>query len=487
MSTALLGAGTHAAPGPGPAARRGWLQWFCDSPWAVVLVFALAVFLRGAGLTQWSMWEDEEGTVYFAQHTDMPYAEAFPLCFLALNAVFAVTGVSVAAGRVFCAAVALLGLGLFYAFIRAFVGRRAALLSLLFLAVNGGHLFWSQSIRYYNLLLLFQLVALYAFLVGFERRSYAALLLANVAFALAMLTHFSAILLAPALVGYLMVTAWRRETGGAYGLTGYLVFGVPLAVILALFAVRLVQMQEMLGGYTILSARDPAHVLVTVVAYFGPPLVALALLSPVLAPSSVPRRVLLFLLAISFIPVLELPVIAKLNIINVTWYYALFALMGVAVLASLSLLGLAARGYGRLAVLGGALTVVCSAALLGGYYTSMHGDRPRWEEAAHYLSTEAGIRPDREDNPEVYSTVPGVVHFYLLGPRDPDTDQFEVQMLPDKPPEGTAPEQWYVIEVGHASQEYEEWLAHNCTERARFESRTGPRDRTVVIYHHAGT
>jgi hypothetical protein len=487
MSTALLGAGPHAAPGPGPAARPGRLQAFCDSPWAVVLVFALAVFLRGTRLTEWSMWEDEEGTVFFSQHTHLDFPRAFPMYFVALKAVYALTGVSVTAGRVFSAAVALVGLGLFYFCFRGFVGRRAALLSLLFLAINCGHLFWSQSIRYYNLVLLFQVVSMYCFFVGFERRSYAALLLANGAFALAMLTHFSAILLAPALVGYLMVAAWRREGGGAYNVWGYLVFGVPLAIILALFAARLVQMQEMLGGLTIASARDPVHVLVTVAAYFGLPLVALGLLSPVLAPSAVPRRVLMFFMAVSFIPVLELLVIAKLNLINATWYYALFALLGFAVLASLSLIGLAARGYGRLALLGGALTVAYSAALLGGYYTSMYGDRPRWEEAARYLGTEAGIRPGRNDNPLVYSTVPGVVHYYLLGPRENDIDLSDVLMLPDVPPEGPVPETWYVIEVGHVSPEYEQWLAHNCTERARFESRTGPRDRTVVIYHHTGT
>jgi Dolichyl-phosphate-mannose-protein mannosyltransferase len=484
MSNSLLSSGVVVPARVSPSAQRSRLRALCESPWTLVLVCGLAVCLRAVRLTEWSMWEDEEGTVYFSQHTQMPFARAFPIYFVALKAVYSLTGVSVAAGRAFSAGIALLGLALVYACFRSFITRPAALLSLLLLAINVGHLFWSQSIRYYNLVVLFQLLAMYWFLVGFERRKYTALLLANGAFALAMLTHFSAILLVPALVAYLIVMALRRESTGAYNLKGYLIFGIPLAVILALFAARLVQMQGMLGGFTIPSARNPIHVLLTVVAYFGLPLIGLSLLSPLLAPATVSRRILLFFLAVSFIPVLELVVIACLNIINVTWYYALFALTGFAVLSSFSLLGLAERGRWGLAVPAGALAVVYYAAILVGYYTSMYGDRPRWEEAAHYLGTQTSIRPDKHDNPEVYATVPEVVQFYLTGPRQ-DGSAFRVRHLPSQPAEGgTTVDQWYVIEAGHASKDYEEWLIRNCTESARFESRTGPRDRTVVVYFH---
>jgi hypothetical protein len=288
-------------------------------------------------------------------------------------------------------------------------------------------------------------------------------------------------------VGYLIVTALLRQGGEGYNRRAYLTFGIPLTVILALFASRLAAMQGMLGGFTIPSARDPVHVLITVVAYFGVPLLGLGLLSPLLAPAGFSRRSLLFFLALGVIPILELLVIARLSIINVTWYYALIALFGFAVLAALSLVGLAERGRWRLMALAIGLSIVYYSTLLGGYYTWMHGDRPRWEEAAYYLKAESGIRTDRQDNPEVYATVPGVVQFYLLGLRENDPNRFAIRSLPPQPPAQPVGEQWYVIEAGQAPAEYVAWLEEHCERKSQFEARTGPRDRTITVYHHAAT
>jgi hypothetical protein len=456
------------------------------SPWAFFVVLGLAVGLRGWKLADWSLWEDEEGTVFFSQRPDMAFARAFPIFFRALGSVYEFTGVSVAAGRIFSASIAVFGLILVYACFQGFVTRRAALLASVLLAINLGHVFWSQSIRYYNLLVVFQLLAMYGFLVGFEEKRYWALLLSNVAFALAMLTHFSAVLLMPVFVGYLILMAWRRETAGAYGLKGYLIFGLPLLAILAAFAIYLVEMQRMLGGMVIPSARNPIHVFVTVAAYFGLPLLGLGLLTPFVPPRTVPPRILLFFLIAGVVPVLELLVISGLKIINVTWYYALFALPAFAVLAAFTLLGLYERGWRRLAVGSGAAAALSSAVLLAGYYTTMHGDRPRWNEAAQVVKLSADIQINGSHNPAIFATVPGVVAYYLGIEADQTMGHPLVQLLPEQLPEQEVlGERWYLVEAGHVSREYESWLERNCDVVARFEARTGPVDRTVSVYHHA--
>jgi len=161
--------------------------------------------------------------------------------------------------------------------------------------------------------------------------------------------------------------------------------------------------------------------------------------------------------------------------------------VGFAVLAAISLVGLAERGWSRLAALGVALSLVYYSVMLGGYYSQMYGDRPRWEEAAHYVKAEADVRPDRQDNPAVYATVPGVVQFYLLGLRGTDPNGYEVRGLPPKPSYPPVDEQWYVVEADHVSAEYLTWLEENCVRKAQFEARTGPRDRTITVYHHAAT
>src|SRR5262249_41657474 len=161
--------------------RRSWLE---ASPWAFLLILALAVLLRAWKLTEWSMWEDEEGTVFYSQRLQWAFAQFFPVFFYALHGLFQLTGVSVAAGRILSASLGGLGIVLLYFLFQRFISRRVALLAALLLAVNFGQLFWSQSIRYYNLVVVFELLSMYWFLVGFEQGKVTALLLSNVAFAL---------------------------------------------------------------------------------------------------------------------------------------------------------------------------------------------------------------------------------------------------------------------------------------------------------------
>lgn len=454
--------------------------------WAIVAVLVLAALLRAWDLTTWSMWEDEEGSISLAQKPFVGFQGFFPVFFVALNRWLALTGLSVGTARVLPAFLGLLSIALTYFCFRRFVSPAAALVAALFLAVNLGHLFFSQSIRYYTTVLVFELLSLYWFLDGFERDKFAPLLSSILAFVLALLTHFSAVLLAPVFVGYLLLMILRRETSAGYRPRNYLLFGLMLAGVLVLFAGQVVRLRNMIGGWAIPSARDPVHIALTVVAYFGVPLVGLALLAPWLA-RQLPRRVLLFLLVASFIPVLELLVIAQMNVVNVTWYYAFIALIAFALLAGGVLVGLWERDHrGAAAILFG-MSLLYYTAFLGGYYTSWHGDRPRWEEAAAYLRQKVQIEPGQQNNPEVFATVPGVMAFYLgADPRQPETYRI-TQGMPLQPEEmGSAVGSWYVVEAKLVTLEYKTWFNENCELEARFESRTGPIDRSVLVYRYKG-
>jgi hypothetical protein len=197
--------------------------------------------------------------------------------------------------------------------------------------------------------------------------------------------------------------------------------------------------------------------------------------------------VLLFLLTASFIPVLELLVIAQMNIVNVTWYYAFIALIAFALLAGAVLVGLWERDRrGAAAILLG-MSLLYYTAFLGGYYTSWHGDRPRWEEAAAYLRQKGQIDPGREDNPQLFATVPGVMAFYLgADPRQPETYRL-TQAMPLQPKEtDVSAGCWYVVEAKLVTPEYKTWFQETCELEARFESRTGPIDRSVLVYRYKG-
>jgi hypothetical protein len=451
--------------------------------WGLVAVLALAAMLRAWNITDWSMWEDEEGSLRLAQQPFAGFPGFFPVFFVGLNRLQAIAGMSVGAARALPGLMGLFSIALTYYCSRRFVGARAALVAALLLAVNMGHLFFSQSIRYYTTVLVFQIISLYWFLDGFERDRPVSLLLAHLAFVLALLTHFSAVLLAPVFVGYLLLVTLTRQTAVGYRPRNYLISGLGLAAVLVLFAWRIAGVRNMMADWAIPSARDPVHVGLTVVAYFGAPLLGLTLLAPWLA-SHLPRRVLLFLLTMSLVPVLELLVIAQLNVVNVTWYYAFIALVGFALLAGTVLIGLWERGRRPAVAVLGSVSLLYYATFLVCYFTSCHGDRPRWEEAAHYLQQTAVIEPGKASTTKVFASVPGVVAFYLgADPRRPETYEL-VQMVPPQPMEARRgqEEEWYVVEAKLISPEYSAWFAENCELKVRFDSRTGPIDRSVLVY-----
>lgn len=456
---------------------------FLGSPAAILVVLALALALRAGGLGRWSLWEDEETALHFSQHPEKPFPRHFPIFFVTLQHWLRLTGVSVVAGRALAAIFGLIGVSLTYVCFRRLLSHPVALLASLFVALGLGHLFWSQSIRYYTLVLDFQILCMYWFLDGLERGNRQRLLLANLALFLALYTHFTAILLAPVLVAHLALVIWRREDGPGYSWKHYRTFGIPFALIMFWFAWRFLEFQRLrLAAADMLGAapQGPLDILLRIAVYFGAPLLLFALLAPLVA-KDVPRRVLWFLMLAGFLPMLELIVIAQLHLAVIAWYYILFAMPALALLTAAFLVSLYQRGWRASAVGLGVATVLSFAPFLVGYYTTMYGDRPRWEEAAGYLRESRGIKVGASDNPEVYATVPGVVAFYLGVDAAETMGNPLVRNLPLEPPAGQA-EQWFVVEVSVISREYLSWLDQHCEVRARFEARSGPKDRTLVIY-----
>ena len=106
---------------------------------------------------------------------------------------------------------------------------------------------------------------------------------------------------------------------------------IGFAVVVGLFAGNMLSMRQYLADMSgdLLSVYTPVHTLITIVAYFGLPLMVLGLLAP-LAAREVPTRILLFFLVVAVVPVMELLVLAQLRLAAVTWYYGFVALAGFA-------------------------------------------------------------------------------------------------------------------------------------------------------------
>src|SRR5947209_8575889 len=79
--------------------------------WAAMVVLAIATLLRAWNIAEWSMWEDEEGSITLAQKPFVGFQGFFPIFFVALNWVLTLTGNSVGAARALAAALGLLSVG----------------------------------------------------------------------------------------------------------------------------------------------------------------------------------------------------------------------------------------------------------------------------------------------------------------------------------------------------------------------------------------
>jgi 4-amino-4-deoxy-L-arabinose transferase-like glycosyltransferase len=442
---------------------------------ALLWVLALAAVLRFLGLWEWSLWEDEETTIYFSFHPERPFPKGFPIFFLLLRALFSLTGVSVAAGRIMAAVIGLLSIWVIWNVARSWAGERVAILTALLLAISPAHIFWSQSIRYYGLVLLFEVCAIGLFLEGWRRSRNSLLLLSSLATALAVFTHFSGVLLIPALLTCAAWASWvDRHKPGVYRKLA--AFVTPAVLLLAVWYASGMSTRRNLGGWVIPSARDPWHVAVTAVAYFGPPLFVLAL-----ASLRHPRRWALdwgvwWLLAL--VTLAELVTIAWMNVVNVTYYYGLVGLVGWAVLAAYGAEALYLSRRRGLTYLAIGLCAAFYAPVLSAYYVTAHGDRPRWKDAAQWIAAD---EPSHESR-QVYASVPGTVAFHLG--LDPSTTMGHpaVRGLEEAGVEAPGKLSYMVAERRVIGLSRQRWLDRFCTLQASFDAHFFWRDRTVDVY-----
>jgi uncharacterized membrane protein len=442
----------------------------------------VTICLRLLGVAQWSLWEDEETTIFFSLNLDKAFPRTFPLFFGAVHWLYALTGISYAAGRVLAGLFGVIQIWLTYMFLKKHVARDVGVIAALLLGLCWGHLFWSQSIRYYTLLLMMETLASLLLFEGLEEGKYGKLLAAALCIVIAMLVHFSAILLMPVWGGYLIFTCLLRERPRLYGWRGWCAVGLPTLVGMLILVPRFVALQQTGALGAAVTPQGLAGLLVRIVVYYGAPMVALALLAPWVA-SRPYQRSGIFLTALGLIPILELLVIDHLRLATALWYHGFIAMVGVAGLAGIGLAGLHALGWRRCTALVATGTVVYYGVFLGLYYTALQGDRPRWREAAAYVQQRLGRATEALDPPAVFATVPGVVAHYLGVEPGQTMGHPLVRGVPSQPPQTRLRQaSWYLVQTSHISAEYDRWFHTVCKLQDRFKASAGPIDRSIVVY-----
>lgn len=445
-----------------------------SAPWVAQAILVAATAMRLYGLGEWSLWEDEETTIFFSHHPDQRFPRIFPVFFVLLGWLYDITGVSVLAGRLLAASFGILSLALTYAIARRFAGERVALVALVLVALSPGHLFWSQSIRYYGLALCLQLASIWLLLEG-ARRLMPVLSIASAAtLALAVATHISALLLLPGQAAYLLWLAWSGGVKGRRGVN--IAVAAAGLVALALFRLnRTTRVLESSKAYVSSSGVDPVHLVVTGVVYFGLPAVVLAAVGAWRVIHTRRAEGAFFVLLGLGLPA-GLVALTFLDTINVTYYYGLVALPGLAVLAGDGVEWVVK--WGRRSAIAVALACVAFyVPVLAAYYGPAYGDRPRWRDAAALVRQAQSIDP----NLPVFAQVPGVIAFYLGVP--PDETMGHPSVAGWRPQSDARGERGiYVFEDRLLSGASREQFEKSCTLLGRVDSRMLVRDRSVAVY-----
>jgi len=446
---------------------RSWL------PWAVLLAGAA---LRLSRLGDWSLWYDEETSVYFALNPDKPFPRAFPLYFRVLARVFAACGVSVYSARLLSALAGIITLWLAWRCVRRFAGDDVALPALVLLVLSPGHLFWSQSIRYYTLLLAFQIASLHAFLTALERRSLLWWSLTVGWLALGLLTNTTAALLVPV---YVLAVVWTLASKRIPGRLSWAAVVTALTVVaLAIAALTtLLTLHQQFGDQ---STGYGSHLLLRVIVYAGMPAVALMLVALAFTRQAGAAFVCFALLSI--VPILELVILQRTGLWSVAWYHGLIALIGMTAMGGYGWKTLAERLPRRALVGTGASLIGVSLVILVSYFTTAHGDRPRWKEAAAVL-TQHRVGP-MAAGVEVFSDAPGVIAFYLGVPPGETMGNRLVRRPPWTGKAGDEiGESWFVVEQRLLPSTWRHRLDRSCEPRGVFPGALIVRDRTVLVYH----
>ncbi len=358
--------------------------------WILLGITLVAAVLRLFALGDWSLWIDEAHTLRDAVTDPEQFwsssIRTYPLSYLYLRELMPLLG-STGEGWLrlpftFFGILAVPSLALVG---RLMIGPRAALLAALLLALSPWHLFWSQSARFYSLVLFFSLWGAGLFYVGVQRGSWWLVLAAIATTTLAGLCHPSAYLMLGAYGVYAALALGRRGTR--------LSKWAPLWLMLLLIVLTPAMLPLLEAVVRNKPDVSGVHLAQTTVWFVRMPLL-IAAFGGVLWLMDRGEACGSYLLAWMSMPLLVLQFVSMFAT-QTTAQYAFYTLPAFCLAGAAFVEGLAAviptRGLRGLLLR--SLPVAILLLELAGagwlYYFRQHGDRPRWREAADYVTRQS--------------------------------------------------------------------------------------------------
>lgn len=197
----------------------------------LVVITIGAAALRSSKLGEWSLWGDEAFSLGSEEDGFNFNILRRSLAIDLIQFTIAKLGVSERTGRLTPALIGILSIPVLYFPLKRAFKSSVALLTCLLLAISTWHLYWSQNVRFYTLLLLFYSLGMLLFFIALEEDRPLVLLGSLVMFGLAARESLTALFFLPVLVAYLiLIKVLRFEAPPGLRGRNLLIFFGPMAV-----------------------------------------------------------------------------------------------------------------------------------------------------------------------------------------------------------------------------------------------------------------
>ena len=435
---------------------------------AVISLTILAAFLRFYKLGEWSFWGDEVFTL-----GSKPDGFLRSLSTSLIHATTSMLGVNEWNARFIPALVGILTIPVLFFLTAKLFGNGVGLISSALLAVSTWHIYWSQNVRFYALLLLFYTLALFSFYMALEKNRPWLLILSLVLLGLAAQERMLALVLIPVIVSYLLallILPFERPPGLNFrNLAIYFTPGLVVAIFIA--GPFLGNLGAWMTGFGRIN-NNPLWLFSGFIYYVGFPIVCMASFGAVFLLLKKDRAGLFFGLA-AIIPLITIMAVSIIQFsANRYFFISLTSWITLASLATHELIR-QQKGETRLLAIG-VLVLLIGTSLSEDYlyYRYQNGNRDDWRAAFNF------IQEKQLDEDLVFAGEPEVGDYYL-GRRTFSIGDFEESALKRKNRRA-----WFVTDM-NTQELYPQqmaWIEEHARQVANFDVAVRGRTFEMRVY-----
>jgi mannosyltransferase len=251
------------------------------------LITFVAVALRFYKLGEWSFWIDEVWSIIDALGLGASKTDLFEfhvLFYPMIRPILMSLGINEWSARLVPAIIGTVSIPILFFPTRKIFGSWVAIFAAGLLAIAPWHLFWSQNVRYYTLLLLLYSLSLLFFYWGLETGQFRYIIASWITWILALLTNLTAAFLFPTILVYvLLLKVLPVEKPRGLHLKSLVPFVLlPLVYLLyevyrVAFTGKALAVSKLLSFFLVGQSLGPVRLVAGVIYYVGVPLVCLAL------------------------------------------------------------------------------------------------------------------------------------------------------------------------------------------------------------------